>query len=459
MRRRRLGEGNLAYENGVFSMEFSRRNFASDDFADQKNNISLGVEKTIRNSWVFLDTCVSLNTLLMNTEGVTILLLGRFTVVNTQFRTSIKVVHSDNGSEFVNAQSTPFSRLEMSYFMNIHFISKPYMFTLIRCPYLCLFVILMFILLSRSPIPFSNSLHPFPVTQPAVPHPLIHTFHSEDLKEPCPKEPKEYLQANKDCNWVFKLKLNPDGSVERYKARLVAKGYNQIEGVDYFDSFSPIAKSVTFRIFLALAVSRSWPLLQFDVNNIFLHGFLDEDVYMEPPQGFVGAAPGQVCKLQKSLYGLKQASRQWNLELTTKLLNFGFSQSTHENCLFIKSSDSEFTALLVYVDDILLTGYCIFLGTSLVSWKTKKQATVSGLLRRLSIATTLHITANPVFHERTKHLDIDFHLVRDQFKFGFIAPSHISGSAQLADLFTKSLPVGDFIHFLSKMGFFSYVPS
>ncbi|KAL0353608.1 UNVERIFIED_CONTAM: Retrovirus-related Pol polyprotein from transposon RE1 [Sesamum angustifolium] len=77
---------------------------------------------------------------------------------------------------------------------------------------------------------------------------------------------------------------------------------------------------------------------------------------MEPPQGFVGAAPGQVCKLQKSLYGLKQASRQWNLELTTKLLDFGFSQSTHEHCLFIKSSDSEFTALLVYVDDILLTG-------------------------------------------------------------------------------------------------------
>ncbi|KAL0302581.1 UNVERIFIED_CONTAM: Retrovirus-related Pol polyprotein from transposon RE2 [Sesamum angustifolium] len=77
---------------------------------------------------------------------------------------------------------------------------------------------------------------------------------------------------------------------------------------------------------------------------------------MEPPQGFVGVALGQVCKLQKSLYGLKQASRQWNLELTTKLQNFGFSQSTYENCLFIKSSDSEFTALLVYVDDILLTG-------------------------------------------------------------------------------------------------------
>ncbi|KAL0313533.1 UNVERIFIED_CONTAM: Retrovirus-related Pol polyprotein from transposon RE1 [Sesamum radiatum] len=180
----------------------------------------------------------------------------------------------------------------------------------------------------------------------------------------------EALEANETCvltslppgkktigsRWVYKLKLNPDGSIERYKARLVAKGYNQIEGVDYFDSFSPVAKSVTVRIFLALAVSRSWSLLQFDVNNAFLHGYLDEDVYMEPPQGFVGATPGQVCKLQKSLYGLKQASRQWNLELTNKLLEFGFTQSRHEHCLFIKRSASEFTALLVYVDDILLTG-------------------------------------------------------------------------------------------------------
>ncbi|KAL0348033.1 UNVERIFIED_CONTAM: Retrovirus-related Pol polyprotein from transposon RE1 [Sesamum angustifolium] len=77
---------------------------------------------------------------------------------------------------------------------------------------------------------------------------------------------------------------------------------------------------------------------------------------MDPPDDFIGAQPGQVCKLQKSLYGLKQVSRQWNLELTTKLLDFGFQQSSHEHCLFIKHSDGEFTALLVYVDDILLTG-------------------------------------------------------------------------------------------------------
>ncbi|KAL0435109.1 UNVERIFIED_CONTAM: Retrovirus-related Pol polyprotein from transposon RE1 [Sesamum radiatum] len=155
--------------------------------------------------------------------------------------------------------------------------------------------------------------------------------------------------------WVFKLKMNPDGSVKRYKARLVAKGYNQIEGVDYFDSFSPIAKTVTVRVLLTIAIIKSWSFFQVDVNNTFLHGHLDEDVYMTPPAGYTKARSGQVCKLKRSLYGLKQTSRQWNLELTTKLLEFGFQQSPHGHCLFFKRSDSCFIVLLVYVDDILLT--------------------------------------------------------------------------------------------------------
>ncbi|KAL0401351.1 UNVERIFIED_CONTAM: Retrovirus-related Pol polyprotein from transposon RE1 [Sesamum latifolium] len=99
------------------------------------------------------------------------------------------------------------------------------------------------------------------------------------------------------CCWVYKFKLKLDDRVERCKARLVAKGYNQIEA--------------TVRVFLAMAASKGWPIHHFDVNNAFLHGNLDEDIYMQPPEGYQ-VPRGYVCKLQKSLYGLKQASRKWN---------------------------------------------------------------------------------------------------------------------------------------------------
>ncbi|KAL0436865.1 UNVERIFIED_CONTAM: Retrovirus-related Pol polyprotein from transposon RE1 [Sesamum radiatum] len=464
--------------------------------------------------------------------------------------------------------------------------------------------------------------------------------------------------------WVYKTKLNQDGSIERYKARLVAKGYTQIEGVDFFDSFSPVAKTVTVRIFIAVATAFRWPLLQLDVNNAFLHGHLEEEVYMVPPEGYNKAHGGLVCRLKKSLYGLKQASRQWNVEFTTKLESYGFKQCPHDHCLFTLKKDSLFLALIVYVDDVLLTGnslpaldavkhylddlftikdlgnakyflglelarsnqgtyvtqrkylldivhdchlddakatttplpagikfdassgpclasperyrrlvgrllylgfsrpdisfavqqlsqfiqcprqphwdaalylvrylkgsstlglffaadsslpltaysdsdwascldtrrsvtgYCIFLGASLISWKTKKQATVSRssaeaeyrsmgstvcellwigyILAEFGISldspipfycdnkAAIHITENPVFHERTKHLDIDCHLVRDQFKRGFILPQHVSSQHQPADLFTKSLPASPFARLVSKLGMLSHAPT
>jgi hypothetical protein len=457
--------------------------------------------------------------------------------------------------------------------------------------------------------------------------------------------------------WVYRVKYKSDGTVERYKARLVAKGYSQVEGLDFFDTFSPVAKLTTVRLLLALSAINNWHLHQLDVNNAFLHGELQEDVYMHIPDGVTCARPNQVCKLQKSLYGLKQASRKWNERLTSLLLREGYTQSTADYSLFTLTNDANFTALLVYVDDIVLagndlmeftrikgildsafkikdlgvlkyflglevahsklgitisqrkycldllkdsgllgskpvvtpldpsaklhqdkgqlyedvssyrrligkllyltntrpdisfatqqlsqflqkptmshykaacrvvrylkqhpgkglffprdsdiqvlgysdadwagcldtrrstSGYCFFIGTSLVSWKAKKQVTISRssseaeyralstatceliwiifLLRDLKITchkppvlycdsqSAMHIASNPVFHERTKHLEIDCHLVREKLQQGLLKLLPISTDEQLADFLTKALPSPKFNHFVSKLG-------
>ena len=457
--------------------------------------------------------------------------------------------------------------------------------------------------------------------------------------------------------WVYKIKHNADGTIERYKARLVALGNKQIEGVDYGETFAPVAKMETVRLFLEVAAGKDWSVHQMDVHNAFLHGDLDEEVYMKPPPGFYTTDDKKVCRLRKSLYGLKQSPRCWFGKLTSALRDYGFVQSLSDYSLFSFDKGGIQINILIYVDDMIIasnnsgaldifknylascfkmkdlgavkyflgievsrsskgfylsqrkyameivseagllgskpasfpleqnhklalsespllrhleqyrrmigrliylsatrpdltycvhvlaqfmqtpredhwqaalrvvryikgtagqgillqakpdfqitgwcdsdwascpltrrsvTGYIVQVGASPISWKTRKQDTVSlssaeaeyramafltkellwlkRVLTDLGIKhdqpmrvlcdskSAIHIATNPVFHERTKHIENDCHFVRDKIQSGIIATTHVPTTSQLADIFTKPLGRQSFDTFRNKLG-------
>ncbi|KAL0397801.1 UNVERIFIED_CONTAM: Retrovirus-related Pol polyprotein from transposon RE1 [Sesamum calycinum] len=377
-------------------------------------------------------------------------------------------------------------------------------------------------------------------------------------------EPRSFKEANQSSHWreamnkeIEALEKNSTWELTELPAgkELLAPGG--------FTSFSPVAKTVTVRLFIAIATARHWPILQLDVNNAFSMAILmrrstwyhlkvtlrlgvDWFVVSSGPCDSLDSLSSVKHYLDdlftikdlghaKFFLGLELARSTHDRyrRLVGRLLYLGFSRpdisfavqqlsqflqhprephwdaalhlvrylkgsstlglffGTDSPLTLSAFSDSDWASCLDTRRSV--TGYCVFLGGSLVSWKTKKQATVSRFSAEAeyrSMASTvcellwisyilgdfgitvvspipfhcdnkaaIHITENPVFHERTKHLDIDCHIVRDRFKSGFILPQHISTQHQVADLFTKALPAPQFTRLMSKLGMLSHVPT
>ena len=229
----------------------------------------------------------------------------------------------------------------------------------------------------------------------------------------CPRPLHKNVIRNK---WVYKLKQHSDGSIERYKARLVAKGFDQRDGIDYFETFSLVIKPTTLRLVLAVAVSRAWPVRQLDISNAFLHGVLDEEVFMEQPQGFIDKTkPDHVCRLQKAVYGLKQAPRAWFTRLSHALISLGFTESVVDHSLFIFHRDAALIYFLVYVDDILITG--------------PDEHLILQLIDHLKTEFALKDLGSLAFF-------LGIHVVRDQTKL------HLHQSKYITDLLTRTRMIG-----------------
>ncbi|CAL2254173.1 unnamed protein product [Prunus armeniaca] len=367
--------------------------------------------------------------------------------------------------------------------------------------------------------------------------------------------------------WVYRIKRNSDGTVSRHKARLVAQGFSQEPGLDFSETFSPVVRHTTVRLILSIAAMNKWSLRQLDVKNVFLHGDLEEEVFMRQPPGFEDSAhPEFVCKLKKSLYGLKQAPRAWNAKFTGYLPAIGFNSShsdpsskasciqevvdelsavfemkdmgkltyflglqidyNAESDIFyltftrpdlsyaVNSVCQYMTAptdlhwllvkrILRYLQGTLdhglkfstgpwqlhafsdadwagdvntrrsTTGFVVFLGPNPISWQSKKQTSVArssteaeyrslahtsadiawirqvlqDLKVRLPQQPVLHcdnlsaiaLSSNPVYHSRIKHLDIDFHFVRERVQRRDLIVQYIPTEEQVADVFTKGL--------------------
>jgi len=159
------------------------------------------------------------------------------------------------------------------------------------------------------------------------------------------------------CKWVYKTKLKADGSINKHKARLVEKGFTQKYGFDYEETFAPAARQETIRLALSLATHKGWNIQHMDVKSAFLNGYLNEEVYVNQPQGFEEQGrENLIYKLKKSLYGLKQAPRAWYSRIDGYFHKYGFTRSKSEPTLYYMNKGEDILIVCLYVDDLIFIG-------------------------------------------------------------------------------------------------------
>ena len=168
------------------------------------------------------------------------------------------------------------------------------------------------------------------------------------------------------CKWIYNTKIDVDGTKTKYKAQLVAKGYSQFQGLDYNETFAPVARMDSIRLVLAVAASKRWEVHHMDVKSAFLHGDLKEYIYMKQPEGYI-EDPSLVCKLRKSLYGLKQDPRSWYSKMDAFLMSQKFGRCKSNCNVYMQKKDGSLLLIVLYVDDLLITSSSVSILRSIKS--------------------------------------------------------------------------------------------
>jgi hypothetical protein len=213
-----------------------------------------------------------------------------------------------------------------------------------------------------------NAMSVTAIPEPPTYRAAIYSRNAEDWKEAMDSEIRSQHENSSwhlvkrplekkvlKCRWVYKVKTDPEGKIEKFKARLVVKGYNQVEGLDYEETFAPVCRYETIRMMISCAVQSNWVIKQFDIATAFLNSPLEEETFMEQPEGYV-IGSDLVCKLEKGLYGLKQAPRAWHKTMSEKLEKMGFKALESDSCVYRKDIRGDLMYIVLYVDDGLLMG-------------------------------------------------------------------------------------------------------